>query len=106
IQIRENKTTSVIITPTTNFHHLQHAEEYRQSPVVGTLVRFLRFAALWTSLFILPLWLLFTMDPSLLPKGLEFIGPNEEGNVPIFIQILIADIGDRKSTRLNSSHVS
>src|SRR5699024_7539261 len=84
---------SVIIIPTTYFHHLQHAEEYRQSPVVGTFVRFLRFASLWRSLFILPLWLLFTMDSSLLPQGLEFIGPNEEGNVPIFLQILIADIG-------------
>src|SRR5699024_9989808 len=74
---------SVIIIPTTYFHHLQHAEEYRQSPVIGTLTRFLRFAALWTSIFILPLWLLFTMDPSLLPKGFDFIGLNKEGNLPI-----------------------
>ena len=27
---------SVIITPTTIFHHVQHAEEYRQAPAVGT----------------------------------------------------------------------
>lgn len=27
---------SVIITPTTLFHHVQHAEEYRQAPAVGT----------------------------------------------------------------------
>ncbi len=27
---------SVIITPTTIFHHVQHAEEYRQAPSVGT----------------------------------------------------------------------
>ncbi len=26
---------SVIITPTTLFHHVQHAEEYRQAPSVG-----------------------------------------------------------------------
>ena len=30
---------SVIITPSTLFHHMQHAEEYRQAPAVGTLVR-------------------------------------------------------------------
>src|SRR5699024_8319608 len=30
---------SVIITPTTYFHHVQHAEEFRQSPAVGTFVR-------------------------------------------------------------------
>ena len=30
---------SVIITPTTIFHHVQHAEEYRQAPAVGTFLR-------------------------------------------------------------------
>ena len=29
---------SVIITPTTLFHHVQHAEEYRQTPAVGTCI--------------------------------------------------------------------
>ncbi|MGR6019168.1 spore germination protein [Bacillus paranthracis] len=27
---------SAMITPTTYFHHLQHAEEFRQNPAVGT----------------------------------------------------------------------
>lgn len=35
---------SVIITPSTLFHHMQHAEEYRQAPAVGTLVRWTRFS--------------------------------------------------------------
>ena len=30
---------SVIITPTTIFHHMQHVEEYRQSPGVGTFIK-------------------------------------------------------------------
>ena len=30
---------SVIILPTTFFHHLQHAEEYRQTPAIGTFIR-------------------------------------------------------------------
>src|SRR5699024_1684370 len=33
------------------------------------------------------------MEPSLLPKELSFIGPNEEGNIPIVIQIIMGDIG-------------
>lgn len=84
---------SAIIIPTTYFHHLQHAEEYRQSPVVGTFVRWIRFSAVFLSIYLLPLWLLFTMEPSLLPKGIEFVGPNKEGNIPIFLQIMFADIG-------------
>ncbi|MEL3972405.1 spore germination protein [Rossellomorea oryzaecorticis] len=84
---------SVIITPTTYFHHLQHAEEYRQSPAVGTFVKWTRFLGLLASLFLLPLWYLFVLDPALLPKGLEFIGPNEQTNIPIIAQLFIADIG-------------
>ncbi|PLR76372.1 spore germination protein [Bacillus sp. V3-13] len=84
---------SVIITPTTYFHHLQHAEEYRQSPTVGTFVRWVRFLGLLASLFLLPLWYLFVQDPSLLPDQLSFIGPNEKTSVPIIVQLFIADIG-------------
>lgn len=84
---------SVIILPTTYFHHLQHAEEYRQSPVFGTFVRWIRFLAVFLSIFLLPVWILFVQDPSLLPKNLAFIGPNEEGSVPIVLQIILADLG-------------
>ncbi|MED0687562.1 spore germination protein [Anoxybacillus ayderensis] len=84
---------SVIITPTTYFHHVQHAEEYRQSPAVGTFVRWVRFLGIFASLFLLPLWFLFVLDPSLLPEKLAYIGPNEKTNIPVFVQLLIADIG-------------
>lgn len=84
---------SVIILPTTYFHHLQHAEEYRQSPIFGTFVRWTRFLGVIVSLFLLPLWLLFVQEPDLLPKELSFIGPNEEGNIPIVLQIILADLG-------------
>lgn len=84
---------SVLILPTTFFDSLEHAEEYRQSPSVGTFVRWVRIIAILASLYLLPLWLLFVQDPSLLPKELSFIGPNEEGNIPIVAQMLIAVLG-------------
>ncbi|MEN2766131.1 spore germination protein [Ornithinibacillus xuwenensis] len=84
---------SVIIVPTTFFHHSQHAEEHRQAPVIGTFIRWIRFLAIVASIFLLPTWLLFVMDPSLLPKALSFIGPNEEGNIPIVIQLILGVIG-------------
>ncbi|PLT34815.1 spore germination protein [Bacillus sp. V5-8f] len=84
---------SVIITPTTVFHHMQHAEEYRQSPAVGTMIRWVRFVGIFASLFLLPFWLLFAMDPSFLPESLEFIGPKKQTSIPIVVQIFIADFG-------------
>ncbi|HEX6594362.1 MAG TPA: spore germination protein [Bacillota bacterium] len=84
---------SVIILPTTFFDHLVHAEEFRQSAAVGTVIRWTRFLGVLASLYLLPLWLLFVLDPSLLPEQLSYIGPDEEGNVPIVVQIILADIG-------------
>lgn len=84
---------SVMITPTTYFHHLQHAEEYRESPAVGTFVRWIRLLGLLASVVLLPLWFLFVLEPSLLPEKLSFIGPNEETNVPVIVQLFMADIG-------------
>jgi stage V sporulation protein AF len=84
---------SVIITPTTFFHHLQHAEEFRESPAMGTFVRWTRFLGVITSIMLLPLWMLFVLEPSLLPEKLSFIGPNEQTNIPIIVQIFLADFG-------------
>ncbi|WP_036818795.1 spore germination protein [Pontibacillus yanchengensis] len=84
---------SVMITPATFWHHLQHAEEYRQKPSVGAYLRFVRFFAVFASLFILPVYYLFSMDPSLLPKQLSFIGPTEIGVLPLIAQFLIAEVG-------------
>ncbi|WP_096188421.1 spore germination protein [Evansella halocellulosilytica] len=84
---------SVIITPTTFWHHLQHAEEYRQKPIVGSALRFVRFAAIWMSVFLLPLWYLFAENPELLPNHLAYIGPNDIGQVPLFAQFVLAEMG-------------
>lgn len=84
---------SVMITPTTLFHHVQHAEEYRQAPVVGTFLRWVRFIGILASLFLLPLWFLFVKEPSLLPEALKFIGPNADSSIPVVVQIFLADIG-------------
>lgn len=84
---------SVIILPTTFFDHLEHAEEYRQTPTVGTFTRWIRILAVLASLYLLPVWLLFVIEPELLPKSLSFIGPKETGNVPIPVQIILADVG-------------
>lgn len=84
---------SVMITPTTFFHHVQHAEEYREAPLPGAFLRWVRFGGMLAALLLLPLWLLAVYEPQLLPKSIDFIGPNDETNVPIFAQIMLAEIG-------------
>lgn len=84
---------SIMIAPTTFFHHVQHAEEYRQSASVGTIIRWFRFIGIFASLFLIPLWLLFVLEPQLLPKSLEFIGPNDDIHVHILLQVAFAEIG-------------
>lgn len=84
---------SVMIAPTTFWHHLQHAEEYRQKPIVGAYLRLIRFLAIWSSLFLLPLWYLFAVHPEYLPDKLSFIGVKEPGEVPLLVQIFLAELG-------------
>ncbi len=84
---------SVIIVPTTLFHHLQHAEEYRQAPAIGTLVRSIRFFGVFFSLFLLPFWYLMAKNTEYLPEALDFLGPNETSEIPLILQLIFADIG-------------
>ncbi|KIO67535.1 hypothetical protein B4065_0417 [Caldibacillus thermoamylovorans] len=84
---------SVIIAPTTFWHHLQHAEEFRNKPVVGAYLRLVRFLAVWASIFLLPLWYLLAVQPELLPERLSFIGPNEDGQIPLYLQFLLIEVG-------------
>lgn len=83
---------SIMIAPVTYFHHLQHAEEYRQSPSIGIYLRWIRFIGVAASIILTPLWLLAVLQPQILPNWLSFIGPDKVGKVPIFLQFLIAEI--------------
>lgn len=84
---------SAIIAPATFFHHIQHAEEFRQNAVVGGYLRWVRYLGVILSLIITPLWLLFVLEPGLLPPQLSFIGPQELTPVPILVQLLLAELG-------------
>ncbi|MGQ9532867.1 MAG: spore germination protein [Desulfotomaculales bacterium] len=83
---------SVMILPVTFFHHLQHAEEFRQNPAVGVYLRWVRFFGVFISLVLLPLWLLLALEPGYLPAQLKFIGPAEPPKIPLFWQFLLAEL--------------
>ncbi|MCQ6558093.1 spore germination protein [Paenibacillus mendelii] len=84
---------SVMILPTTYFDHIQHAEENRQTPFIGTYLRWIRYFGILSSLFVLPLWFLFTLQPELKPPALSFLGAQEAGKIPMVAQFLLAEGG-------------
>lgn len=99
---------SVMITPTTFFHHVQHAEEYRQKPGVGAFLRWVRFLGIGVSLFLVPLWYLFALEPELLPADLRFLGPEDVRDVPLLLQLLTAEAGVemlRMASKIGRAHV-
>ena len=93
IAVFVDTTPSVMILPTTYFDLLQHAEENRQTPFIGTYLRWVRFFGIVASLFLLPLWFLFTLKPELKPPALDFIGVQKPGRLPMVAQFLFAEIG-------------
>ncbi len=93
IAIMVDTSPSVILVPVSLFHHLQHAEEYRQAPLIGTFVRMVRFIGAGMSLVLLPFWYLLATEQHYLPDFLSYIGPNDIGDVPLLVQLLIADVG-------------
>jgi len=84
---------SAMILPCTMFQLMQHAEEYRQTPTVGTYLRWVRYFGILSSLFLLPVWYLMVAYPELKPTGLQWLGPAEFGKLPIFMQFLFAELG-------------
>lgn len=84
---------NVVILPTTFWHHVQHAEEYHQNPLVGTYLRLVRLFGVSLSMFLPPLWLVLATNHLLLPETLSFLGPKDSGVIPLAIQFILAEVG-------------
>ena len=50
--------SSVMMLPTTLFEILEHVEEHRQTPIIGTLIRLIRLTTVFLSLYLVPLWMI------------------------------------------------
>ncbi|MBB6677692.1 spore germination protein [Cohnella lubricantis] len=84
---------SVMLLPTTYFDLVQHAEENRQSPFIGTYLRWVRFFGILSSVFLLPIWYLFAQNPWLRPDWLAFLGAEKTGELPLILQFLLVEVG-------------
>ena len=84
---------SVMVLPTTFFDLCLHAEENRQTPFIGSYLRWVRFIGIFSSMFLLPLWMLLVLHPELKPTALEFIGPQKMARIPLLAQFLFVEFG-------------
>lgn len=50
--------SSVLMLPTTIFEILEHVEEHRQTPLIGTFIRVIRLSAVLLSIYLVPIWAL------------------------------------------------
>lgn len=50
--------SSVMMLPTTLFEILEHVEEHRQTPLIGTFIRIIRLSAVILSVYLMPIFML------------------------------------------------
>lgn len=70
--------SSIVMLPTTLFEILEHVEEHRQTPLIGTFIRLIRMIAVFLSIYLVPI---FALSSSFLQWDYSF-----------FIQILIMEL--------------
>ena len=84
---------SAMILPATIFDIMEEANDYYFPPITGTYLRLSRFLVTFLTTFLTPTWVLLLKNPQFIPKALEFIRVDEPVNVPIFLQLLILEVG-------------
>lgn len=81
---------SAILGPVSIFDHMQHAEEFRQTPVAGTYLRILRFLGILFSFLLMPLWYVCIKMNYLPFDSLLFEISNSKS---LFLQIIFIEVG-------------
>ena len=90
IGIIVDTSSSVMIVPTTIFEHTKHIEEYRQVSLVGSFIRVIRYIAILSSIFLVPIWML-TLNNDNFASDI-FVKVTSNNNIPILIQILLVEL--------------
>ncbi|MBQ3064528.1 MAG: spore germination protein [Clostridia bacterium] len=82
---------AAMILPTAIFDFLQETGDFYLPPLTGSYLRLVRHAVFWLTLFLTPLWFLAVLNPTALPAWLAFVLPKERGELPIYLQLLLAE---------------
>lgn len=84
---------SAILGPVSIFDHMQHAEEYRQTPLAGTYLRVLRFLGILASFLLMPLWFALLNNYQLLPSFFFGFFVDNSSKEIVLLQIILAEVG-------------
>ena len=93
IVILVDNSPSALLLPTSIFDLLEEADDYYFPPITGTYIRFTRILISIFSVILTPLWLLALQNPDSVPEALRFTIDTGPQNIPIFLQLLIIEIG-------------
>lgn len=81
----------VMVLPSSIFDFLQESNDFYFPPLTGTYIRIIRYIVFFMTLVITPLWYLCLKYPTILPQWLHFALPAETGQLPIIVQLLLAE---------------
>lgn len=82
---------TAIILPTGIFDFVQDVNDYYFPPFIGTFLRFIRATVFFLTLFLVPVWYLYTVYHENLPGHFRFMLIEEPNMVPIIVQLLIVE---------------
>ncbi len=83
----------VLILPTTIFQYTQSPEDYYKTPAMGNYIRLIRFICLITSLFLMPLFLMFGSIRDSLPDWFSGFVGDEMPFIRMFIYVMFVELG-------------
>ncbi|MBR7101648.1 MAG: spore germination protein [Clostridia bacterium] len=81
-----------LILPTCIFDFLQDTDDYYFPPVTGTYLRIVRQLVFWSAVILTPVWYLLVLNAPNIPDFLMFLVPEDSGNVPIILQLIMAEL--------------
>ena len=81
-----------LILPTCIFDFLQDTDDYYFPPVTGTYLRIVRQLVFWSAVILTPVWYLLVHNYPNIPSSLAFLVPEDSGNVPILLQLIMSEL--------------
>ena len=81
----------VMVLPSSIFDFMQETNDFYFPPLTGTYIRMVRYVVFLMTLLITPAWYLCLQYPTLLPEWLHFALPEQTGQLPIIVQLLLVE---------------
>lgn len=82
----------VMVLPTSFLDFMQETDDYYFPPLTGTYLRIVRGLVLILALLFTPTWYLLLRHAEMLPPALGFLLPEEPGQLPILLQLFLAEL--------------